>query len=57
MHSYNPYSQTKTTNKFHTKAMSYTCFKLEEKTTRNVKKKKSNFIIVIGDILNEGNQY
>ena len=25
------------------------CFKLEEKVTRNVKKKKNNFINVIGD--------
>ena len=31
------------------KAMNYAQFKLEEKATRNVKKKKNNFINVIGD--------
>ena len=30
------------------KAISYACFKLEEKAARSVKKKKNNFI-VIGD--------
>ena len=33
------------------KAINYACFKLEEKTTRCVKKKKNNFISVIGDKL------
>ena len=33
------------------KALSYASFKLEEKATRNVKKKKNNFISVIGDKL------
>ena len=31
------------------KAINYACFKLEEKATRSVKKKKNNFINVIGD--------
>ena len=31
------------------KAITYACFKLEEKATRSVKKKKNNFINVIGD--------
>ena len=31
------------------KAINYAQFKLEEKATRNVKKKKNNFINVIGD--------
>ena len=31
------------------KAISYACFKLEEKTPRNAKKNKNNFINVIGD--------
>ena len=31
------------------KLVNYACFKLEEKTTRIVKKKKNNFINVIGD--------
>ena len=31
------------------KAVNYACFKLEEKATRSVKKKKNNFINVIGD--------
>ena len=30
------------------KAISYACFKLEEKTNTSVKKKKSNFINVTG---------
>ena len=33
------------------KAMYYACFKLEEKTTRSVKKNKNNFINVIGDMM------
>ena len=33
------------------KAIYYTCFKLEEKTTRSVKKNKNNFINVIGDMM------
>ena len=33
------------------KAINYACFKLEEKDTRSVKKKKNNFINVIGDKL------
>ena len=31
------------------KAIYYACFKLEEKTTRSVKKNKNNFISVTGD--------
>ena len=31
------------------KAICYACFKLEKKATRVVKKKKNNFINVIGD--------
>ena len=31
------------------KAINYTCFKLEEKATRSVKKKKNNFINFTGD--------
>ena len=31
------------------KEIYYACFKLEEKTTRSVKKNKNNFINVIGD--------
>ena len=31
------------------KAINYACFKLEEKTTKSVKKNKNNFINVIGD--------
>ena len=31
------------------KAIHYTCFKLEEKATGSVKKKKNNFINVTGD--------
>ena len=31
------------------KAINYACFKLEEKANRIVKKKKNNFISVIGD--------
>ena len=33
------------------KAIYYACFKLEEKTTRSVKKNKNNFINVIGDMM------
>ena len=33
------------------KAINYTYFKLEEKTTRSVKENKNNFINVIGDYL------
>ena len=32
------------------KAINYTCFKLEEKATRSVKKNKNNFINVIGNM-------
>ena len=31
------------------KAINYACFKLEEKSTRSVKKNKKNFVIVKGD--------
>ena len=31
------------------KAINYACFKLEERATRSVKKKKNNFNNVIGD--------
>ena len=31
------------------KAISYKCFKLSEKNTKNVKKNKNNFINIIGD--------
>ena len=31
------------------KVINYACFKLEEKTTKSVKKNKNNFINVIGD--------
>ena len=31
------------------KTINYACFKLEEKATTSVKKKKNNFINVIGD--------
>ena len=31
------------------KAINYACFKLEEKATTSVKKKKNNFIYVIED--------
>ena len=31
------------------KGINYACFKLEEKATRNVKKKKNNFINAIRD--------
>ena len=46
---YNQYIQNKNKNKLHMKAINYTCFKLGEKTTRNVKKNKNNFINVTGD--------
>ena len=32
------------------KAINYACFKLEEKTTRSVKKNKNNFINTMGEI-------
>ena len=35
--------------KLHMKAINYACFKLKEKTTRSVKKNKSNFSNIIGD--------
>ena len=41
--------QNKIKNKFCMKVIYYACFKLEEITTRNVKKNKNNFINVIGD--------
>ena len=31
------------------KLINYACFKLEQKTTKSVKKNKSNFINIIGD--------
>ena len=31
------------------KTINYACFKLEQKTTRGVKKKKNSFINAIGD--------
>ena len=46
---YNQYIQNKIKNKLRMKAINFACFKLEEKTTRSVKKKKNNFINVIGD--------
>ena len=46
---YNQYIQNKNKNKLHMKAIYYACFKLEEKTTKSVKKNKNNFINVIGD--------
>ena len=46
---YNQYIQNKIKNKLRMKAINYACFKLEEKATRSVKKKKNNFINVIGD--------
>ena len=46
---YNQYIQKKIKKKLHIKAINYTCFKLEEKATRSVKKKKNNFINVTGD--------
>ena len=36
-------------NKLRMKAIKYACFKLEEKATRSIKKKKKYFISVIGD--------
>ena len=47
---YNHYIPKKIQNKLRMKATNYGCFKLEEKTTRSVKKNKNNFINVIGDI-------
>ena len=46
---YNQYIQNKIKNKLRMKAINYACFKLEEKTTRSVKKNKNNFINVIGN--------
>ena len=46
---YNQYIQNKINNKLRMNAIDYTCFKLEGKATRSVKKKKNNFINVIGD--------
>ena len=46
---YNQYIENKIKNKLRMKAINFACFKLEEKTTRSVKKKKNNFINVIGD--------
>ena len=46
---YSQYIQNKIENKLRMKAINYACFKLEEKPTRSVKKKKNNFINVIGD--------
>ena len=48
---YNQYIQNKIKNKLPMKAINYVCFKLEEKATRSVKKKKNNFTSVIGDKL------
>ena len=41
--------QNKIKNKLHMKAINYTCFKLEEKDTRTIKKNKNIFINVRGD--------
>ena len=46
---YDQYIQKKIKNKLRMKAVNYACFKLEEKATRSVKKKKNNFINVIRD--------
>ena len=39
----------KQNQKQHMKAINYTCVKLEEKTTKSVKKNKNNFTNVTGD--------
>ena len=48
---YNQYIQNKIKNKLRMKAINFACFTLEEKATRIVKKKKKNFVNVIGDKL------
>ena len=46
---YNQYIQNKIKSKLCVKAINYACFKLEEKTTRGVKKIKNNFISITRD--------
>ena len=46
---YHQYIQNKIQNKLHMKAINYARFKLEQKTTRSVKKNKNYFINVIGE--------
>ena len=43
---YNQYMQNKIKSKLFMKAINYKCFKLEEKATRSVTRKKNNFINV-----------
>ena len=45
----NQYIQNTIKNKLRMKGINYACFKPEEKATRNVKKKKNNFINAIRD--------
>ena len=47
---YNQYIQNKIKNKLRMKAINYVCFRLEEKATESVKKKKNNFISFKRDI-------
>ena len=44
---YNQYIQNKIKNKLIMKTINYTCFKLEEKAMRSVKRNKNNFVNVI----------
>ena len=47
---YNQYIQNKIKNKLIMKTINYTCFKLEEKAMRSVKRNKNNFVNVIEEI-------
>ena len=44
---YNQYIQNKIKNKLIMKTINYTCFKLEEKAMRSVKRNKNSFVNVI----------